>query len=213
MYMKEPMEIERKSFEIIEKEWTQQPKSYAEEQVMKRIIHTTGDFEYGDLLRVGGDGLEKGLAALKPGFKIYSDTKMIQSGINKTNLQALEGTVYNATHDEDVAIQAKKEGRTRSMVGIEKAVKNEDIQIFVIGNAPTALFHLLDLLEERKQSPALIIGVPVGFVGAEESKEALMKSPHPYLAVKGRKGGSPVAAAMVNALMKIKVQEADNGRK
>lgn len=211
MYIKDPMEIERKSFEIIESEWKQNPKSYEEAQIMKRIIHTTGDFEYGDLLRMGEDGIEKGLAALKPGFKIYSDTKMIQSGINKANLKVLQGKMYNATHDEDVAIQAKKEGRTRSMVGIEKAVKNEDIQIFVIGNAPTALFHLLDLLEERKQSPALIIGVPVGFVGAEESKEALMNSPHPYLAVKGRKGGSPVAAAMVNALMKIKVQEAAHG--
>ncbi len=212
MYIKDPMEIERKSFEIIESEWKQHPKTYEEAQVMKRIIHTTGDFEYGDLLRVGNQGIEKGLAALTPGFTIYSDTQMIQSGINKANLKSLGGRVYNATHDEDVAIQAKKEGRTRSMVGIEKALKHQDIGIFVIGNAPTALFHLLEILEKRKTSPALIIGVPVGFVGAEESKEALMKSPHPYLAVKGRKGGSPVAAAMVNALMKIKVQEAGYGR-
>lgn len=212
MYIKDPKEIEKRSFEIIEQEWTQQPKSYGEEQIMKRIIHTTGDFEYGDLLRIGGEGIEKGLAALKPGFKIYSDTKMIQSGINKRNLEILKGTVYNATHDEDVAIQAKKEGRTRSMVGIEKAVKNDDVGIFVIGNAPTALFHLLDLLAQKKKSPALIIGVPVGFVGAEESKEQLMKSPHPYLAVKGRKGGSPVAAAIVNAMMKIKVEERAHGR-
>ncbi|WP_425446717.1 precorrin-8X methylmutase [Dethiothermospora halolimnae] len=202
-YVKNPMEIERTSFEIITEELGEKNNRFDEKtgKVVKRVIHTTADFEYGDIIKIHKDAIDNGIKALKNGSNIYTDTSMIRSGINKRRLSKLGGDIVNFVHDDDVREEAKKRGITRSMVSMEKACKDDNIKIFAIGNAPTALYTLIRLIKEGMEKPDLIIGVPVGFVGAEESKEELMKLDIPYIATKGRKGGSTVAAAIINAMI------------
>ncbi|KDR96512.1 precorrin-8X methylmutase [Peptoclostridium litorale DSM 5388] len=200
-YIKVPGEIEKGSFEIISKELGDKDITGLEGAVVKRIIHTTADFEYRDITLVHPDAIHAGIRAIKAGGSIYADTSMIMAGVNKKRLSSLGGEILNHVHDEDVAKKAKELGITRSMVALEKACTNSDIKIFAIGNAPTALFMLKKLIEEGKVKPDLIIGVPVGFVGAAESKDEIAKLDVPYIITKGRKGGSPVAAAIINALL------------
>lgn len=203
-YIKKPMEIEERSFEIITEELGDKTFEEREGNIIKRVIHTTGDFEYADLIEIHPDAIDNGINCLRKGFNIYADTMMVKSGINKRTLSKLGGEVINFVHDIDVVNEAKERGITRSMVSIEKACKDEFTKIFAIGNAPTALFTLKSLIEEKKiNKPELIIGVPVGFVGAEESKEIIKELDVPFIVVKGRKGGSPVAAAIINALLKM----------
>ncbi|RKD30595.1 precorrin-8X methylmutase [Thermohalobacter berrensis] len=200
-YIKDPREIEKRSFEIITKELGDRKFNHREDKIIKRVIHTTADFEYADLLEIHPEAIDKGIKALKDGSYIYTDTQMIKAGINKRKLSTLGGKVCNLVHDKEVVKEAKERGVTRSMVAIEKACDNKNIKIFAIGNAPTALFQLINLIKEGKAKPELIVGVPVGFVGAKESKDALMNINVPYIITKGRKGGSTVSAAIINALL------------
>lgn len=200
-YMKSPMGIEEKSFEIIGSEMKNE-RNFSEEElnIVKRVIHTTADFEYEDLIDISKDAIEAGISALKNGAKIYTDTTMALSGINKRALKALNSSVQCYVGLEEVFKMAKENNITRSMAGVELAAK-ENVDIFVFGNAPTALFKLRELIKEGKAKPKLIIAVPVGFVGASESKEDLESINTPYIRVRGRKGGSTVAAAIMNALL------------
>lgn len=210
-YIKKPMDIENGSMAIIEGEM-KNPSSFSPNKlkVVKRVIHTTADFEYEELIEFSPGVIDIMLQAVKDGKKIYSDTNMISVAVNRVLLKKNNIQIVNYVHDEDVAIEARERGITRSMVAIEKAFKNESIGIFLIGNAPTALLRLMELSKEYKRKPDAIIGVPVGFVGAKESKDELQKTDHNYIIIRGRKGGSPVAAAIMNAVLKI-FQEAKNG--
>lgn len=200
-YVKEPVTIEKNSFEIITEELGDKTFDEKTGKVVKRVIHTTADFEYADILEIHEDAIESGINTLKNGCDIYADTQMVLSGINKRVLGELGGKVCNFVHDEDVVVEAKRREITRSMVAIEKAMNNKNIKIFAIGNAPTALFTLKEKIEEGMPKPDLIIGVPVGFVGAAESKEVIKDLGVPFIVTNGRKGGSTVAAAIVNALL------------
>lgn len=200
-YIKNPNEIEKRSFEIITEELGD--KIFPEDigKVVKRVIHTTADFQFADITIINNDAIDKAKSAILAGQNIYTDTKMALSGINKRKLAQFGGEVMNYVSDEDVAQKAKEEGITRSIVAMRKAVKENPDGIFVIGNAPTALFELIKQIEQGNAKPALVVGVPVGFVGAAESKEALLKLDVPYILTRGRKGGSNVAAAIINAIL------------
>ena len=193
-----PMEIEQRSFEIITELLGNRVLDPENELVIKRVIHTTADFDYADNLTFSDHAVQKGIAALKSG----SDTQMAKAGINKTILASLGGEVHCFMSDPDVAQEARSRGVTRAFVSMEKAAALEKPCIFAIGNAPTALLSLEQLMEEGKAAPALIIGVPVGFVNVEISKERIIeKARAPYIVARGRKGGSNVAAAICNALL------------
>ncbi|MGL5415942.1 MAG: precorrin-8X methylmutase [Clostridium sp.] len=199
-YIKNPMDIENRSFQIIGEEMGEHNFSEDELKIIKRVIHTTADFEYKNLVDISPKAIEAGKEALKRGAKIYTDTNMALSGINKMALKKLNSNVICYVNEDRVHKEAKEREITRSMAAVEMAAK-EDVDIFVFGNAPTALFKLKELIKEGKANPKLIIGVPVGFVGAAESKEKLEELNIPYITINGRKGGSTVAAAIVNALM------------
>ena len=191
-YIKNPMEIENTSMKIIESEMGEHNFSKEELSIIKRTIHTTADFEYKDLVEISKDAIEASKEVFKRSFTIYTDTNMALSKLN--------GKAICYVNLDEVHKEAKEKGITRSMAAVEKAC-NDDVDIFVFGNAPTALFKLKELIKCKKANPKLIIAVPVGFVGAAESKENLDELNVPYIRVKGRKGGSTVAASIVNALM------------
>ena len=204
-YLKNPMGIEEKSFEIIGEEMGAH--SFTEEEllIVKRTIHTTADFEYKDLVEISKDAIETAKELFRKGAKIYTDTNMALNGINKMALTKTNSNVICYVNEEIVHKEAKEKSITRSMAAVEKAC-NDKVDIFVFGNAPTALFRLKELIKEGKAKPKLIIAVPVGFVGAAESKENMHDLNIRYIRVKGRKGGSTVAAAIINALMYMVVQ-------
>ena len=194
------MEIESRSFEIITNELPHEiDESLA--PIIKRVIHTTADFEYADPLCFSNGVLEKALEAIKNGASIITDTTMAKSGINKRLLKKYGGEVYCFIGDEDVAQTAVKNGTTRAVAAMEKAAALDGPLIFAIGNAPTALVQIYEMIEQKKLSPALVIGVPVGFVNVVQSKELIMEADVPYIVARGRKGGSNVAAAICNALI------------
>lgn len=197
----QPMDIEQRSFEIITELLGQRRLDPENELVIKRVIHTTADFEYADSLAFSEHAVQKGLDALRAGCDIVTDTQMAKAGINKTALTRLGGQVHCFISDPDVAREAKDRGITRAAVSMERAARLEKPCIFAIGNAPTALLTLRTLLDEGRVSPALIIGVPVGFVNVVESKEQILTAGAPYIVARGRKGGSNVAAAICNALL------------
>jgi len=195
-----PMEIEKRSFEIITEELPH-PVDEALAPIIKRVIHTTADFEYADTLCFSEGVLEKALCAIKAGATIVTDTTMAKAGINKRMLAKHGGTVCCFIGDEDVAAAAKENGTTRSLEAMKKAAKLEGPVIYAIGNAPTALVQLHDMIVDGSIDPALVIGVPVGFVNVVASKELIMETEVPYIVARGRKGGSNVAAAICNALI------------
>ncbi|WML37101.1 precorrin-8X methylmutase [Clostridium sp. OS1-26] len=199
-YIKVPMDIEKKSFEIIGEEMGEHNFSEEELLIIKRVIHTTADFELKNLTYIRDGAIANALELLRKGVTIYTDTNMAASGINKGALNKLNCKVECFVSREDIAQIAKEKGITRSMAAVEKAVE-EGVEFFVFGNAPTALFKLKELTLEGKANPKFIIGAPVGFVGAAESKEEIEKLEIPMITVRGRKGGSNIAAAIVNALM------------
>lgn len=203
-YIKKPMDIENGSMAIIESEMAN-PFRFSEKQlkVVKRVIHTTADFEYESLIMFSDKVIDKLLKAIESKSKIYADTNMIAVAVNRVLLKKKSMEIVNYVHDEDVVLKAKEGAITRSMVAMEKAYLDESIKVFLIGNAPTALIRLMELMEENPREDIVIIGVPVGFVGASESKDALIESDLPYISIKGRKGGSPVAAAIMNAVLRI----------
>ena len=196
-----PADIEKRSFAIITEELGGRtfPESVAE--VVKRVIHTSADFDYADNLCFSPDAVEQAKAALEAGATIVTDTNMALAGISKPTLAKLGGKAVCLMADEDVAREAKARGVTRATVSMEHAAKLDGPLIFAIGNAPTALIRLHELIREGAVSPALVIGVPVGFVNVVESKELFIGGDTPYIIARGRKGGSNVAAAIVNALL------------
>mgnify|MGYP003291696130 FL=1 len=196
-----PMDIEKRSFEIITEILGETQLNPENELVIKRVIHTTADFEYVQNLVFSDHAVCKGIEALRNGCDIVTDTQMAKSGINKTILGRLGGHVHCFMSDPDVAAEAKERGITRAIVSMERAAKLPKPCIFAIGNAPTALISLYEQMEAGKLNPALIIGVPVGFVNVVESKELIIASDVPHIVARGRKGGSNVAAAICNAML------------
>lgn len=172
--------------------------------ILKRVIHTSADFEYAHNLTISDTAVDEALQALEEGCVIVTDTNMALSGISKPSLAKLGCEAYCYIADEDVKTKAKEHGTTRATQAMIKASQVGKPLILAIGNAPTALIQLYDMIERGEIAPKLIIGVPVGFVNVVESKELIMKSPVPYIVAKGRKGGSNVAAAIVNALLYMK---------
>ncbi len=196
-----PREIEAKSMETITKELNGRTWPEPEFSIVKRCIHTSADFDYADNLCFSKDAAKIGVEALKNGADIVTDTKMAYSGINKNRLSAFGGTVHCFISDPDVIEEAKARGCTRSTVCMEKGAKLGKPTIFVIGIAPTALIEQHRLINEEGLKPALIVGVPVGFVNVVEAKELIMTDDVPYIVAKGRKGGSNIGAAIINAMM------------
>lgn len=171
------------------------------EPIVKRCIHTSADFDYAKNLCFSEDVVEKALDAIRNGACIVTDTQMAKAGINKKVLAGFGGEVYCFMSDEDVATAAKEKGTTRAAISMEKAAELNKPLIFAIGNAPTALVRLYELIDEGRLSPELIIGVPVGFVNVVQSKELIMEADVPYIVARGRKGGSNIAACICNALL------------
>ena len=169
--------------------------------VIKRVIHTSADFDYAGNLVFSTDAVALGVKALEDGATIVTDTKMAYSGINKAALEKLGGKAVCFMSDPDVASAAREKGTTRAVASMEKAAQMGGDLIFAIGNAPTALIRLYEMIEEGTLSPRLIVGVPVGFVNVVESKELILATDVPSIVARGRKGGSNVAAAIINALM------------
>lgn len=206
-YLTDPVEIEKQSMQTITGILGNVTVPPLKLKVIKRVIHTTADFHYAKILRFNNDAIAKIIAAIREQRHIVTDTEMAKAGINKKKLAQYGVEVRCFMQDKDVAEAAKRNGGTRAMSCMEKAVRDEQNGVFVIGNAPTALFRLLDLMEEGKANPAAIIGVPVGFVGAAEAKELLSQKPIPSILTSGRKGGSNVAASIVNALLYLMEEE------
>lgn len=195
-----PAEIERRSFEIIEQELPH-PLDPVQAPVIKRVIHTTADFSYADSLCFSEGVIESARQAIREGADIVTDTNMVKAGINQERLSAFGGKVHCFMADRDVAQEAKQRGITRAAVSMEKSSMMGENYIYAIGNAPTALIKLYDLIVQNRLRPRLIIGVPVGFVHVVEAKELIMQTSVPYIVARGRKGGSNVAAAVCNALV------------
>lgn len=195
-----PGDIEARSFEIIESELAR-PLDPTLAPVIKRVIHTSADFDYADTLCFSPQVMEKVLAALKAGATIVTDTNMALAGINKPALAKLGCTAQCFMADPDVAQAAKAHGTTRAAAAVDKAAGLKGPVIYAVGNAPTALVRLYELIQEGRVAPALIIGVPVGFVNVVQAKELILSLDVPHIVARGRKGGSNVAAAIVNALL------------
>ena len=197
----EPHEIEKRSMEIITSELNGRTWPEPQFSIVRRCIHTSADFDYADNLRFSPDAEKIGVRLLRNGCNIVTDTKMAFSGINKNRLEAYGGKAYCFISDEDVIKEAKERGCTRATVAMEKGARLKGPTIFAIGNAPTALIELDELIKSGKAKPDLIIGVPVGFVNVVESKEIIMRSGVPYIVAAGRKGGSNIAATICNAML------------
>jgi precorrin-8X/cobalt-precorrin-8 methylmutase len=198
-----PSEIEKESFRIIGQELEQLGKTIDEDKLptVMRVIHTTADFEYADTMMFSEGAVQKAREAIMDGAHIVTDTNMALSGINKKTLAKFGGEVHCFMADEDVAKEAKEREVTRAIVSMEKAAKLDVPLIFAIGNAPTALVRIKELMDEGVLKPRLIIGVPVGFVNVVEAKELIIESDVPYIVNRGRKGGSTIAAAICNSIL------------
>jgi precorrin-8X/cobalt-precorrin-8 methylmutase len=200
-----PGEIEKRSFEIIDAE-VPEPRPFAgkEWEIVRRLIHTTADFEMLSLVRFHKNAINAGLSALRAGCHIITDTEMAKKGIPYRRIDPLGCPCSCFMNEPDVVARAKRENITRALAAVDKAASIEGPTIFAIGNAPTALLRLLELIKERRIAPDLIVGMPVGFVNAAESKRLLISQTDiPYIAIEGRKGGSALAAATINALAEI----------
>lgn len=200
MYIKKPMDIENKSMNIIDEVMGDTDFSPDQMIIAKRMIHTTGDFEYRKIIHFQNEFLKVAKEEIKKGARIFTDTKMSSIGINKPALAKANSELFCFIDDERVFKMSKEKETTRSACAVDLAVE-EGIDIFVIGNAPTALFRILELVKEKKINPKFIVGVPVGFVGAAESKDYLREFNIPAISTIGNKGGSNVAASIINALL------------
>lgn len=198
-----PGEIEKRSFEIIGEELLSRgiilPKET--EFVTKRVIHASADFEYADTLMFSEHAIETAQRLLLNGADIVTDTNMALSGVHKKTLEKLGGQVHCFMADGEIARIAKESGETRAYVSMRKASEMKKDVIFAIGNAPTALISLYEMIQSGKYKPAFVIGVPVGFVNVEVSKEMIMDTGVEYIVNRGRKGGSTIAAAICNSLL------------
>lgn len=196
-----PKDIETRSFEIITEELGDRTFSPQTEPIIKRCIHTSADFDYADNLCFSEGSVAIALEAIKNGASIVTDTQMAKAGINKVSLAKWGGEVHCFMSDEDVAAAAKAAGTTRAVASMEKAAAMNEPFIYVVGNAPTALVALYDMIKEERIKPILIVGVPVGFVNVVQSKELIMTAGVPYIVARGRKGGSNIAACIINGLL------------
>ncbi|MBE5834873.1 MAG: precorrin-8X methylmutase [Butyrivibrio sp.] len=198
-----PSEIEKRSFEIITKELEMMGKVIPQEEapITKRVIHTSADFEYADTMCYSKNAITIARDLIKNGAHIVTDTNMAMAGINKKKLAAYGGEVHCFMADKDVELEAKERGITRAAVSMERASKLDVPVIFAIGNAPTALISLYEMMEKGIFTPDFVIGVPVGFVNVVAAKELFLQADVPYIINRGRKGGSNIAAAIVNALV------------
>lgn len=201
-----PEEIEAESFRIIESELGPTPFSPAEFAVARRVIHATGDFSFAENLRFHPGAIEAGLAAIRAGKNVLTDVNMSAVGVCRGILARWGGRVFCEVSDPEVAAEARIKKLTRSEVAIGRA-REKNIGIVAIGNAPTALLKVMEMIDRGDWTPDLVIGVPVGFVNAAESKALLAEKKYPFITALGRKGGSPVAAAAVNALLRLAAGE------
>ena len=198
-----PGEIEKRSFEIITEELLKRGirLSKEEELITKRVIHTSADFDYAKTLCYSKGAVEILKELIKSGADIVTDTNMALAGINKKALAKFGGNLHCFMADEDIRLLAKQRNVTRAAVSMEKAATIEKPVVFAIGNAPTALIKLYEMIKKPDWKPAFIIGVPVGFVNVEAAKELILKTDIPYIINRGRKGGSNIAAAICNAVL------------
>ncbi len=206
-----PNEIEAQSFTIINTEAGPHAFSSDEWQVVRRMIHTSADFDYMKTVRFHPDAIAKGVQTIREGKTIITDTTMAESGINAAGLARFGCRVICLIQDPDVCSIAQSSGNTRAAAAVDAALPEMQGGIYVVGNAPTALLRLIELIQAGRACPALVIGLPVGFVNAAESKADLMAMDYPSISNIGRKGGSTVAASVVNALVKLAAaKSADN---
>lgn len=196
-----PADIEKRSMEIITSELGGRTWPEPEFSIVKRCIHTSADFDYADNLCFSENAARIGMDAIRRGAHIVTDTRMAWSGINKRKLAEFGGEAYCFMADEDVAAEAKERGVTRAAICMERGAALSGEVIFAIGNAPTALIRLYEMIRDGQVNPALIIGAPVGFVNVVESKELIMEAGVPFIVPKGRKGGSNIAATICNAML------------
>lgn len=198
-----PSEIESLSFSIIDAEAGPHDFSPDEWQIVRRMIHTSADFDYIKTVRFHPSAIAKGIQAIREGKTIVTDTNMAKSGINTVGLSGYGCRVICLIQDDAVVCRARETGNTRAAEAVDAAVSDMDGGIYVVGNAPTALLRLISLIREGQAKPALVIGLPVGFVNAAESKADMLSMNYPSITNVGRKGGSNVAASVVNALVKL----------
>ena len=198
-----PAEIEKRSFEIITSELEEKGIVLDKENelVIKRCIHTSADFDYAETLSFSEGAVERMKELIRGGAVIVTDTNMALAGINKKKLASFGGEALCFMADDDVAAEAKDRGVTRAAVSMERAAKLDRDVIFAIGNAPTALIRLHEMMEEGIFTPKFVIGVPVGFVNVVYAKELFLDSDVPYIINRGRKGGSNISAAICNAVL------------
>jgi len=199
--------IEDESFAIIDAEVGPHTYPESEWQVVRRVIHATADFEFNGLMAFGNDAIPSGIAALTRGRSVIVDVKMIAVGLNEQRLAAYGCALHSFISDPDVIAAATARNSTRAIEAMRKAHQLGliDGAVIAIGNAPTALLEVLRLVREEGAKPALVVGVPVGFVSAAESKHALIDSAVPFIAARGRKGGSTIAVAILHALLYLSV--------
>ena len=203
-----PDEIEQLSFQIIDQEAGNHNFSSKQWAIVRRMIHTSADFEYKETVRFHSEAIASGINAIRNGQNIITDTNMARVGIRTKELESFGAEVTCYMNDPQVDDNAKATGATRARIAVDRALAEMEAGIYAIGNAPTALLRLIELVAEKKAKPALIIGLPVGFVNAAESKAALMKLDFPFITNLGRKGGSNLAASVVNALAIIAAGDA-----
>ena len=196
-----PQEIETRSFEIIDAEAKAHDFTEPEWNIVRRMIHTSADFDYMNSVRFHKDAIENGIKAIRSGCNIITDTNMARSGIRMMDINGYGGDVMCLIAENDVKEESKKTGKTRAVISVEKSVELMKDGIYVVGNAPTALIQLSEMINAGSIAPALIIGLPVGFVNTVESKEMLIGTDFPFITNVGRKGGSNIAASVVNALI------------
>ncbi|MFC5649256.1 precorrin-8X methylmutase [Paenibacillus solisilvae] len=196
----QPQEIEGKSFEIITEELGEHPFTEQQYPVVQRIIHASADFELGRSLVFHKDAIEAGIKSIREGRTVVADVQMIQAGVSKERLERFGGGIKVYISDPDVMEEAKRLNTTRAIISMRKAIKEADGGIYAIGNAPTALLELIRLVKEGQARPGLIIGMPVGFVSAAESKDELRKLDIPFITNIGRKGGSTIVVSAINAI-------------
>lgn len=203
-----PDEIEGRSFAIIEDEFYEQtsvhPQSLDSDmfQIIRRVIHATGDFSFAASLVFQPDSIRAGVCSIQNGRDIFIDVGMGASGINRALLKSFGGSVRCHINDPGVSESARKAGRTRTETAV-RSIIDGNVGIIAVGNAPTALMATMEMIEKNEINPDLVIGVPVGFVNASEAKELLAQKDYPFITNNGRKGGSPVAVAIVNALLRL----------
>jgi precorrin-8X/cobalt-precorrin-8 methylmutase len=202
-----PHEIERRSFEIIDAEAGPHAFTPPAWSVVRRMIHTSADFEYLQSVRMHCRAIEAGVAAIRRGCTIFCDTRMLRAGIRSRDLEIFGATVQCLMAEPQIADAALGNGVTRARAAVDAAAERMAGGIYAVGNAPTALLRLIELIRQGRACPALVIGLPVGFVNAAESKAALPGVDVPYITNVGRKGGSNVAAGVVNALLLLALQE------